>query len=64
MSREKAREAISRGEVSLNHVTEIEPSDILNAGDTISIRKHGKFKIGEINLTRKDRFRISVLVYG
>ncbi len=64
MSREKAKEAISHGEVSLNHVTEIEPADILKAGDTISIRRHGKFKIGEINLTRKDRFRISVFVYG
>lgn len=64
LSRERAKEVVSRGEVSLNHSDDVESSDKVEVGDTLSVRRYGKFRIGEITTTRKERLRISVLVYS
>jgi RNA-binding protein YlmH len=64
LSREKAKLAISRGEVQLNYRTGLEPSQTVVSGDVLSIHRKGKFKITENGqMTRKDRYRLSVLVY-
>lgn len=62
-SRERAKEMISRGDVSLNHVCDIEPSKSVCTDDTLSVRRIGKFKIGEMSQTKKGRVRVCVLVY-
>lgn len=62
-SREKAKELIARGDVSLNHVSDLDCSDVVKEGDTVSVRRVGKFKLGEQTVTKKGRVRISLLVY-
>lgn len=62
-SRERAKETISDGDVSLNHVCDLEVSKPVSTGDTLSVRRVGKFKIGEMSPTKKGRVRVVVLVY-
>lgn len=62
-SREKAKELIARGDVSLNHMSELDPSDTVKEGDIVSVRRVGKFKLCEQTETKKGRVRISLLIY-
>lgn len=63
LSREKAKTAIQRGEVMYNYRQASDPAKICSPGDTLSLRGCGKFKIKEFETTRKERIRLTVLVY-
>ncbi|MGM9636923.1 MAG: RNA-binding protein [Eubacteriales bacterium] len=63
LSREKAKAAIQRGEVMYNHRQASDPAKICTPGDILSLRGCGKFKIKDFETTRKERVRLTVLVY-
>ncbi len=63
VSREKAKVAIQRGDVQRNHRETTEVSQICVRDDVLSIRGCGKFIIGEMGTTKKDRVRLSLRVY-
>lgn len=63
-SRQKANEYIDSDKVFINYSCADKPSKALSAGDTVSIRGFGKFKIGEIlRNTKSGRIVLSVLQY-
>lgn len=63
LSREKAKAAIQRGEVTYNYRQASDPAKICSSGDILSLRGCGKFKIKDLETTRKERVRLTVLVY-
>lgn len=63
LSREKAKAAIARGEVIRNYRQASDPADVCSPGDVLSLRGCGKFKIKDFETTRKERIRLTVLVY-
>ena len=52
-SRGKAEEYLEAGYVRLNHVALKKGARVCQIGDTLSIRKHGRFKLVEIKKTTK-----------
>lgn len=63
-SREKSKQLISSGLVSLNSVTEQPFHQEVEEGDILSIRKVGKFQVGQVGPpTKKGRLRLHVLQY-
>ena len=61
ISREKAKQLITSGFVSLNHIEETRCDIKVEQGDVLSVRGHGRFKLVEIgDLTRKGRSRTVV----
>lgn len=63
VSREKAKLAIERGDVSLDYRVCTRPSETVSEGAVISVRGCGKFKIESLIKTKKDRIRLSALRY-
>jgi len=60
LSRTKMVDWIKQGEVRVNWQTITQPSYLLKTGDVIAIRGKGKVVVGEITLTKKDRYRIDL----
>lgn len=59
MSRSKALELIQRGQVLLNYNETRDKAKEIKDGDTITIRKKGKFKVGQImGTTQKGNLRV------
>jgi RNA-binding protein YlmH len=59
LSRERAKELIMSGVVELNYETITKPDIIVEDGDILTIRGHGKFIIGDIDgTTRRGRLRL------
>ncbi len=59
LSRERAKELIISGAAELNYETITKPDIIVEAGDILTIRGHGKFIIGNIDgTTRRGRLRM------
>lgn len=63
VSREKAKAATERGDVSLDYRVCTRPSEEIAEGAIISVRGVGKFKIESLMKTKKDRIRLSALRY-
>lgn len=64
ISRQRAADEIVKGNIMLNYVINKEKSFEIKEGDIISIRKFGKFKLGnEITITKKGKKRISLNKY-
>jgi len=60
LSRTKMVDWIKQGEVRVNWQTITQPSYLLKTGDVIAIRGKGRVVVGEITLTKKDRYRIDL----
>ncbi|MEO0949533.1 MAG: photosystem II S4 domain protein, partial [Cyanobacteria bacterium J06641_5] len=60
MSRSKMSAAISAGDVRVNWKTISQPSHALNSGDLVSVQGKGRLQIGEIAVTKKQRYRVGL----
>lgn len=63
MSRSKMAEAIANKEVRVNWKEVTQPSYNLKSGDLIGVRGKGRIEIGEVSLTKKQRYRIDLVRY-
>ena len=65
LSREDAKTAITRGEVTILGLPEDNPATIVPVGATISVRRHGKARIAELlGESRKGRTRFLAEILG
>ncbi len=63
MSRSKMVELIDGGDVRVNWKDITQSSYLLKAGDLIAIRGKGRLEVGEVNITKKDRYRVQLTRY-
>lgn len=63
MSRSKMADAIKNGDVRVNWKEVTQASHNLNSGDLVSFRGKGRLEVGEINVTKKERYRINLTRY-
>ena len=63
MSRSKMANAISAGDVRINWKDITQASYNVKAGDLISVRGKGRLEIGEVSVTKKQRYRINLVRY-
>ena len=60
MSRGKMVDWINAGDVRVNWKEITHPSAVMKSGDLISIRGKGRVMVGDIAITKKDRYRIQL----
>ncbi|MUG94215.1 photosystem II S4 domain protein [Scytonema sp. UIC 10036] len=60
MSRSKMVELIDSGDVRVNWREVTQPSSQVKTGDLIAIRSKGRLEVGEIAVTKKDRYRVQL----
>lgn len=60
ISRSKMADAVSNGDVRINWKEVTQPSRNIKGGDLISFRGKGRLEIGEIQITKKERYRINL----
>ncbi len=60
MSRSKMADLITAGEVRVNWKEITSASHALKSGDLVSIRGKGRLEVGEIAVTKKDRYRVQL----
>jgi len=60
MSRSKMADLITSGDVRVNWKEITQASHSLKAGDLVAIRGKGRLEIGEIMVTKKDRYRVQL----
>ncbi|MGB2926272.1 MAG: photosystem II S4 domain protein [Limnothrix sp.] len=60
MSRSKMADAISKGNVKVNWKTITQTSYNIKDGDMISLRGKGRVEVGEVNITKKERYRVQL----
>jgi photosystem II S4 domain protein len=60
MSRSKMVDFIDSGDVRLNWKEVTQPSHLLKSGDLIAIRGKGRLEVGEIAVTKKERYRVQL----
>ena len=63
VSRSKMTEAISAGNVRVNWKEITQSSYSVQPGDLISVRGKGRLEVGEVSVTKKQRYRISLTRY-
>ncbi|WP_310481220.1 photosystem II S4 domain protein [Chamaesiphon sp. VAR_48_metabat_403] len=63
MSRSKMVDLISSGDVRVNWKEIGQSAHALKAGDLVAIRGKGRLEIGEIAITKKERYRINLTRY-
>lgn len=63
ISRSKMAEAISTGDVRVNWKNVSQTSYTIKSGDLISVRGKGRVEVGEISLTKKQRYRVNLVRY-
>jgi len=63
MSRSKMVELIDGGDVRVNWKDMTQSSYLLKSGDLIAIRGKGRLEVGEVNITKKDRYRVQLTRY-
>jgi photosystem II S4 domain protein len=64
LSRSKMVGFISAGDVHVNWKAVTQPSHALVAGDLVTVRGKGRLEIGEIDVTKKQRYRIALKRYS
>ncbi|HBE18430.1 MAG TPA: photosystem II S4 domain protein [Cyanobacteria bacterium UBA11367] len=60
MSRSKMADMISAGDVRVNWKDITQASYIVKSGDLIAIRGKGRLEVGEVAITKKERYRIQL----
>jgi len=60
LSRSKMAAAISAGDVRVNWKEVKQPSYAVQTGDTIALRGKGRLEVGEIAVTKKQRYRVQL----
>jgi len=60
MSRSKMADLISTGDVRVNWKDVTQTSHQLKSGDLVAIRGKGRLEIGEVMITKKDRYRVQL----
>jgi photosystem II S4 domain protein len=60
MSRSKMADLISSGDVRVNWKEITQASHPLKPGDLVAIRGKGRLEVGEVAVTKKDRFRVQL----
>ena len=60
MSRSKMADMITKGDVRVNWKPITQPSRNAAAGDLIAIRGKGRLEIGEVSITKKERYRVQL----
>ena len=63
MSRSKMADAISHNDVRVNWKEITQSSYNVKAGDLISMRGKGRLEIGEVSITKKQRYRVNLVRY-
>lgn len=63
MSRSKMVDLITGGDVRVNWKDISSASHLVKSGDLIAIRSKGRLEIGEIAITKKDRYRVQLTRY-
>ena len=63
MSRSKMASAISGGDVRVNWKDITQASYNVKEGDLISVRGKGRLEVGEVSITKKQRYRINLVRY-
>jgi len=63
MSRSKMVDLIEGGDVRVNWKDISQSSHIIKSGDLIAIRGKGRLEIGEVMVTKKDRYRLQLTRY-
>ncbi|WP_013322931.1 photosystem II S4 domain protein [Gloeothece verrucosa] len=63
MSRSKMAEAISSGDVRVNWKEITQASHNVSSGDLISMRGKGRLEVGEVAVTKKERYRVQLTRY-
>ncbi len=63
LSRSKMASAIASGDVRVNWKEVTQASYNLKAGDLISVRGKGRLEIGDVSVTKKQRYRINLVRY-
>ncbi len=63
MSRSKMASAISAGDVRVNWKEVTQASYNIKARDLVSVRGKGRLEIGEVGITKKQRYRINLVRY-
>jgi photosystem II S4 domain protein len=63
MSRSKMVELIDAGDVRVNWKTITQASHPLNTGDLVAIRGKGRLEIGDVAVTKKERYRVNLTRY-
>jgi photosystem II S4 domain protein len=63
MSRSKMVDLIDAGDVRVNWKEVTQASSQVKSGDLIAIRSKGRLEVGEIAVTKKDRYRIQLTRY-
>lgn len=63
MSRSKMSELINAGDVRVNWKEITQPSYQVKLGDLIAIRGKGRLEVGEVAVTKKERYRIQLTRY-
>ncbi|MGF1601253.1 MAG: photosystem II S4 domain protein [Thermosynechococcaceae cyanobacterium] len=64
LSRSKMVDFIVSGDVRVNWKAVTQSSHLLQAGDLITIRGKGRLEIGEISVTKKQRYRVALKRYS
>jgi RNA-binding protein YlmH len=60
MSRSKMVDLISSGDVRVNWKDIGQSAHTLKAGDLVAVRGKGRLEIGEVAITKKERYRINL----
>ena len=60
MSRSKMSDAINRGDVRVNWKETSQSSYNVKSGDLITVRGKGRLEVGEVAITKKQRYRIQL----
>lgn len=63
MSRSKMVDLINGGDVRINWKDINQPSYTVKSGDLIAIRGKGRLEVGEIAVTKKERYRVALVRY-
>lgn len=63
MSRSKMADLIDGGDVRVNWKETTQPSSQVKPGDLIAIRGKGRLEVGEVAVTKKDRYRVQLTRY-
>lgn len=60
MSRNKMAELITAGDVRVNWKEITQPSNSVKSGDLIAIRGKGRLEVGEVAMTKRERYRVQL----
>lgn len=63
MSRSKMADLIDAGDVRVNWKEVTQASSQVKSGDLIAIRGKGRLEVGEVSVTKKDRYRVQLTRY-